>query len=259
LCARLASDALGLSENFRRRFVVWRRSDAQIHAEAGGEKNQRVADVVPVADVGELEAAERAKLFFEREEIGERLTRMKTVGERVDHGDLSAGGHLLQHALLVNASDDSVNPALEVARDVADGFALSEARLRVVQEDDGAAHALNADLEGDASAERGLLKDQREKFAAQSGVVAGGLRLDVRGELQEFARLRGAPFRSGEQIVDEQNRCSERCCWHFFLYFAAERARCGECSDFFGAEDEAAFEVDARTSSNVLRNSRTCA
>src|SRR6202035_1253830 len=109
------------------------------------------------------------------------------------------------------------------------------------------------------SAERGLLKDQREKFAAQSGVVAGGLRLDVRGELQEFARLRGAPFRSGEQIVDEQNRCSERCCWHFFLYFAAERARCGECSDFFGADDEAAFEVDARTSSNVLRNSRTCA
>src|SRR6202007_1454044 len=75
-----------------------------------------------------------------------------------------------------------------------------------------------ADLEGDASAERGLLEDQREKFAAQGGVVAGGLRLDVRGELQEFARLRGTPFRSGEQIVDQQNRCSECCCRHFFLF-----------------------------------------
>src|SRR6202011_5310859 len=99
-----------------------------------------------------------------------------------------------------------------------------EPRLRVVEEGHGAAHALNADLEGDARAQRGLLEDQREKFAAQRRGVPGGMRLDVRGELQEFARLRGAPFRSGEQVVDEQNRCSERCCWHFFLYFAAERA-----------------------------------
>src|SRR6202040_1684493 len=87
------------------------------------------------------------------------------------------------------------------------------------------------------------------------------MRLDVRGELQEFARLRGAPFRSSEQIVDQQNRCSECCCRHFFpFYLAAECARRCESSDFFAAAENSAVEViDARTSSNVLRNSRTCA
>ena len=99
-----------------------------MNAEARGEINQRMADVVAVADVGELESLQRAEFFFEREKIGQRLAGMKFVGERVDHGNVGRGGHFIEHALFVHARDDALHPALEVARHIGDGFAFAEAR-----------------------------------------------------------------------------------------------------------------------------------
>jgi hypothetical protein len=106
----------------------------------------------------------------------------------------------------------------EIARDVGDGFAFTEAGLRVIEENDVAAHALNADFEGDAGAKGGLFKNQREKFAAQGVRVICGIRLDVSGDREEFAGVRGAPFGSGEEIVrDEDWRCQSRGCHFVFL------------------------------------------
>ncbi len=104
---------------------------------------------------------------------------------------------------MVHARDDALHPALEIPRDIGDGFARTErrGRLRVVQENDRAAHALYADLEGDARAKGGLLKNERDELAAERGSVAAGTGLHVGGELKEFARVRGAPFRSGEEII----------------------------------------------------------
>ena len=128
-----------------------------------------MADVVAVADVCELEAAQCAEFLFQGKEIGERLAGMKLVGERVDHGDAGVRRHFLEDTLMVNASDDALHPALEVARHVGDGLPCAERGgcLRVVQKNNGTTHTLDADVEGDPRAERGLLKNQRDELAVE--------------------------------------------------------------------------------------------
>ena len=94
-----------------------------MHAKPGSEIDQRVANVVAVADVGELEPAQCAEFFFEREEVRQRLAGVEFVRERVDHRDVRVRGHFLEDPLVVNTSDDALHPAIEVARDIGDGFA----------------------------------------------------------------------------------------------------------------------------------------
>jgi len=91
----------------------------------------------------------------------------------------------------------------EFARDIGDGLSRAErgGGLRVVQENDGAAHALNADIEGDARAQRRLFKNQGDKLALKRGRVTNGAGFDIRRKQEQFARVRGAPFRSGEEII----------------------------------------------------------
>ena len=57
-------------------------------AKLGGGKHEGVADVVAVADVGEVKALGRAEVLFEGEEVGDGLTGMFEIGEGVDDGDL---------------------------------------------------------------------------------------------------------------------------------------------------------------------------
>jgi len=120
-------DAFGVCDDVSVGRVILRRGDAEIHAEARGEVGERVADVVAIADVGELQAFERAEFFFESEEIGERLAGMEFVGERVDDGNFRGGRHFVEDALLVNAGDDALDPAFEIAGNIGDGFAFAEA------------------------------------------------------------------------------------------------------------------------------------
>ena len=216
--ASFARGAFGFGDHFGGGSVVGGSGDAQIDAEARREKKKRVTNVVAVADVGKFESAEGAELFFEGEKIGEGLARMKFIGERVDHRNAGVGGHFLENALFVNARDDAVNPAFEIASDVGDGFAFAEAGLGVVEKNDVATHALNADFKGDTSAERGLFKNEREDFVAQAGGLARGLGFDVRGELKEVARVRGIPFSAGEEIVGKQNGYGERASGHQFTF-----------------------------------------
>src|SRR2546430_1132296 len=152
-------DRLRAIEDFRRDFqaAVCRKTvheDGIRRAEAGGEINERVADVVAVASVGKLEAAQRSEFFFQRKKIGKRLAGMKLVGKRVDHGDAGIRGHFFEDALLIDACDDALYPALEVASDIGDGLSRTERGgcLRVIQEDHRTTHTLNADIEGDARA-----------------------------------------------------------------------------------------------------------
>src|SRR5205823_8338229 len=104
-----------------------------------------------------------------------------------------------------------VDPAIEVARNIRNGLALAErgGSLRVIEEDHGATHALNAYVEGDARAQRRLFKNQRDEFAVQRRGVTNGPRLDVGREVEEFPRVRGAPLRSCEQIGRQRNRSEE--------------------------------------------------
>src|SRR5207253_7961078 len=104
-----------------------------------------MADVIAVTHVSQLQPAQPAKALLEREEIRQRLARMEPVGERVDHGDGSAGGQLVEYALLVGAHDDAVHPALQVPGHVPDRLPRAQARAGVIQKYRAAPHALDAD------------------------------------------------------------------------------------------------------------------
>jgi hypothetical protein len=71
----------------------------------------------------------------------------------------------------------------------------------VIEENHGTTHALDTDFKGDAGAQRRLFKNESDEFAVQRGSVADGTSLYVRGEMKEFARVRGTPFGSGEEII----------------------------------------------------------
>src|SRR5580700_4055005 len=166
-----------------------------------------MADIVSVANISELESAEGAEFFFEREKIGKRLAGVELIRERVDHRDASVGGHFFEDFLLVDAGDDAMHPAIQVARDIGDGFARAERGrgLRVVKENDRAAHALDAYIKSDSGAKRRLFENQGDEFSGQRGSVTARAGFDFRGKLEQIARVRGTPFRSGEQIVRQRN------------------------------------------------------
>src|SRR5258708_12773767 len=113
-----------------------------MHAGPRSEKNQRMANIIAVADVGQLEAAQRAEFFLQGEKIRERLARMEFIGERVNDRNLRVSRHFLQHALFVNARDDAVHPTLEVAPDVGNGSPLASPPLRLIYAPYKPAHAL---------------------------------------------------------------------------------------------------------------------
>ena len=88
--------------------------DGAVCAELRGGEHEGVADVVAVADVGEVEALCGAEALFEGEEVGDGLAGVLEVGEGVDDGDLGAGGHLGDGVVGVGAEDDDGHPALDV-------------------------------------------------------------------------------------------------------------------------------------------------
>src|SRR6266851_1051884 len=213
LGASFAGHALPVSKHLGSRRVVRRRGDAQMNPKTGRQTDQRVADVVAVADVSELEAAQSAKFFFQGEEIRQRLARMKPVGKGVDHRDAGGRGHFFKDALVVNARDDALHPAFEVPRNIGDGLASAERRgsLCMVEEHDRAAHALNADIEGDARAQRRLLENEGDEFALEGRSVTARTGLNIRREMEQFARMRASNDEGRQQAqrevvgaVDEQ-------------------------------------------------------
>jgi len=79
-----------LSANNIRQWRIFRRcGDAQVNAEARCQINERVANVVAVADVGELESAQSAEFFLEREKSASAWQGMKLVGKRLITGMLA--------------------------------------------------------------------------------------------------------------------------------------------------------------------------
>src|SRR5712672_2923551 len=151
---------------------------------------------------------------------------MKFVGERVDYRNVGIGGHFFENALVIDAGDNALHPAVEIASDIGDGFAGAErgGGLGVIEKNDRAAHALDADVKSDARAERRLFENESDEFALQRGSVADGTRFYVGGEVEEFAGVRGTPLGSGEQIVGQRNGCYESDCGHLFTLLRSARS-----------------------------------
>ena len=83
-------------------------------SELRGGEHEGVADVVAVADVGEVEALSGAEALFEGEEVGDGLAGVLEIGEGVDDGDPGAGGDLGDGVVGVGAEDHDGHPALDV-------------------------------------------------------------------------------------------------------------------------------------------------
>src|SRR5579864_2607122 len=120
-----------------------------------------MAHIVSVADVCEFQPTQSAETLLEGEEVRKRLTRMKTIGECVDHGNAAVLRQAIEGLLRKYARDDSVNHSLEVFCYVANGFARPKSCSRVVEEHRRAAQACNSHLERHASAQRRLFKNHR--------------------------------------------------------------------------------------------------
>ena len=138
--------------------------------------SQELHDVVAVADEGDRRAR-RASPRCSRNvmQIREHLARVEQIGEAVDHRDAwRARASSTSERVRERARDDQVDPARQVARDVADGLARAEADVVGRQVDRRAAELLDAGLEGDARAQARLLEDHGERLADQRrGRLAG--------------------------------------------------------------------------------------
>src|SRR5271156_6316747 len=253
--ARFAHHALGFGDDIRIGLVARGRRYANVGAGARADAEQRVTGVIAIADVGDFQAAQISEAFFEREEIGERLAGMITIGKRVDHWNAGVGGQLLEGFLLENACDDAGDPALEAFRDVRDGFAFAEMRDGVIEKYGRAPQAGDADFESDARAQRRLFENHREETTGERAAITVGMRFHVRGELQEVADLRGAPFHSGEEVVGQSDVCGGSGRVHVCLYLAAARAM--GCAFDRAFWVELGFVACFRAFSNLLRNSAT--
>src|SRR3984885_15793780 len=109
-----------------------------------------MANIVAVADVGKFQPSQAAEAFLQREEVGERLAGMVTVGKRVNYGNGCVFSESVNRFLRESARDDSLNPAFEIFCHVRNRFSLAEFRFGVVEKNRRAAEAGDADFECDA-------------------------------------------------------------------------------------------------------------
>src|SRR5262249_15415169 len=98
---------------------------------------------------------------------------------------------------------DQVDPALEVARDVARGFALAEPDVPGRQVDRGAAELPHPDLEGDPRPEARLLEDHRERASREQRMQLprAQLRLQPAGEREDALDLLASEVGDTEKIA----------------------------------------------------------
>src|SRR5205085_12235574 len=134
----------------------------------------RVADVVAVTEPGQADPAEIDAALPQGEVVGERLTRMLEVRQRIDDGDARVAGERLHGGVAVDPRRDAVDPAREVTGHVGDRLPRAHPDLLARQVHRAAPELNDPDLERDARPERGFLEDQRHGPPGQDAAVAAG-------------------------------------------------------------------------------------
>ena len=119
-----APDELGVGA------VAGRTCNPQLEPQEEGGLEPAVGHVVAVPHPGHGEVAARhpvlAQALGHREQVGEHLARMGSVGERVHHRDRGPAGHVLQLGVGEGPDHERVEVAGEHARRVANGLAAPE-------------------------------------------------------------------------------------------------------------------------------------
>ena len=109
--------------------MALRRGDDDLEPRQAAQLDQRVGDVVAVADVREPEPVQAAEALLERERVGERLAGMMRVREGVHDRHVGRGGDLLDRLLRERPDHDRGRVAREHARRVGDRLAPAELEL----------------------------------------------------------------------------------------------------------------------------------
>ncbi len=171
---------------------------------------EREADVVAVANPGNAEPFDRAEALPHRLQVGERLQRMRLVGERVEDRDRRRRSEHLELRMGVGANRDRVEVAGEHAGGVLERLAARELELVVRQVERGRAEVGRRDLERDTRPRRVLAEEQTEGAPFEQAVrlARALLRLQLVGEVEHGLELGGGPVAdAGERApaqVDSQ-------------------------------------------------------
>ncbi len=162
-----------------------------MHAEAGREPHQRVADVVAVAEVGEPDALEATEPLADRHRVGECLQRVGEVGEPVDHRDRGVLGERVDLVLVERADQEGADEAREHERRVAVALAARELEVGGGKVERHPAELRDPDLEPDAGAGRRLVEDHPDRPARQHAqlLAAEALLLQLVGEVERELEL----------------------------------------------------------------------
>ena len=189
---------LELGQVVEREGVARRRGDGDVGAGASAESGERAGDVVAVADVGETQTVERAEGLLDGQQVGERLAGVVQRGEHVEDGDRGVRGELLEHRVGSGADAERGDVAGEDVGGVAQRLAAGELQVVGAQHQRVAAELVDAGLEGEPGARRGVLEEQRD--AAPGERARGerrGLQLGARGRAARAssAALSSVPVR----------------------------------------------------------------
>ncbi len=124
-------DACRLLHDGMRQLVAFRARDVNVDAQHGAGVRERRRDVVAVADERDRTAAYRSPTLLKRQEVGDRLTRMLLVSQRVDDVQAFGGRRELPQQLLRERPDhDRIDPALEVPGDIGRPVRARQGRRR---------------------------------------------------------------------------------------------------------------------------------
>src|SRR5208283_710868 len=126
---------------------------------------------------------------------------MAEVGETVDDGNARPLRHLFDDLMGEGANHDALNEALEILADVVNGFAFAEVDFRGRQIQSKAAQLMDANVEADARAQRGLLENEGEGLPLKGFAEQFGIGLDEPREFNEFSNFLRRKIANGKKVV----------------------------------------------------------
>ena len=204
-----------LHDRVRQLIAIWT-GDMHVDVEYCAGVSDRGRDVVAVADERDRPPSKRTPAFLQCQEIGDGLTGMLLVGQRVDHVELlRRRRELLERFLGKRPNDDSVDPAFEIPRDVLHRFAAAQRDVRLKRHD-VAAELARGDFERGPRAKRRLLEQQRdvpalERVCSRRLAPQRPLGLQTRRQLETALEVSGVEVKDGQEVFS----CAGR--WHVYV------------------------------------------
>jgi len=146
--------------------------------------------VAPIADVGNAQTGDLAKTFAQREDVGDRLARMRLGGERVNDGHGGGARKTLESRMIVGADDDGVDITGEDARGVFGRLPRTDRKLRALREERLRAQVRQGHFERNSRSQAGLFEEKGHGAPfEQRALFAPGTLLQEASQAEQTAQL----------------------------------------------------------------------